>query len=303
MSSRPLPSLLSLRAFEAAARRLSFSLAADELCVTQSAVSHHIRKLEQDLGAPLFERRVREVALTPRGQDYYRGVAAAFALLQESTARARVEAASEPVTLSLLPAFAAHWLAPMLGAFSQAHPDIALRLQADTALADVANGAADLAIRYGRGGWTGLSVQLLMSEQLAPVCSPSLRASLPAHPQASDLLKLPLLASTWPSFEWEAWARRHGANLQTARPQAFSDYNIALEAAQSNQGVLLGRRHLLARHLSCGALVMAMDSPWLETDDIGWWLVSSKQPSRPSVPALRDWLREAAASWMNSTHP
>ena len=147
---RSLPALVSLRAFEAAARRLSFSLAGEELYVTQSAISHHIQKLEAELGAALFERRTRAVALTPAGRPYER-VHAAFELLRQGTediARRSVRAAGSG---SACCRPATRWLAPRLPAFSAAHPDIELQLQPDIGLADVAGGEVDAAIRYGRG--------------------------------------------------------------------------------------------------------------------------------------------------------
>ena len=152
-AARALPSLLALRAFEAAARLLSFSLAAQELCITQSAVSHHIRRLETELGSALFERRVRAVALTASGGAYYQQVRAAFELLREGTAAIRAQPVRDALHLSLLPAFAAHWLAP--------------RLQ------DFAGGQADAAIRYGRGGWPGVDARRFLLERLAVVCAAS----------------------------------------------------------------------------------------------------------------------------------
>jgi len=156
-STRPLPPLVSLRAFEAAARHLSFSLAAQELFVTQSAVSHHIQKLESELGVALFDRLTRAVALTDAGQAYYAKVHAAFELLRQGTHETRPQVdARAKLQVGLLASFATRWLAPRLQTFALAHPRIDLQLRPDIALADVSGGEVDMAIRYGRGRWPGV---------------------------------------------------------------------------------------------------------------------------------------------------
>lgn len=196
-SNRSLPALVSLRAFEAAARRLSFSLAGEELFVTQSAISHHIQRLEAELGVTLFERRTRAVALTPAGQAYYERVHAAFELLRQGTDEARAPAAARhTLKVGLLASFATRWLAPRLPGFASAHPDIDLQLLPAIGLADVAAGEVDVAIRYGRGTWPGLRARRLMPERLSVVCAPSLVAGRRRPRSPADLLRYPRWSRT-----------------------------------------------------------------------------------------------------------
>jgi LysR family transcriptional regulator, glycine cleavage system transcriptional activator len=222
---RPLPPLLSLRAFEAAARRMSFSQAAEELFVTQSAISHHIQKLEADLGVALFERRTRAIALTPQGEAYYAKVQVAFDLLRQGTEQIRAQRVRpQTLTVGLLASFATRWLAPRLQGFSTAYPHIALQLRPGIALADVTGGEVDVAIRYGRGGWPGVRAQRLMPERLSLVCAPSVIAGRKRPRQPQDVVRFPLLASySKHSFEWMygpgvstwTWARQRWCNCTT----------------------------------------------------------------------------------------
>ena len=295
-STRSLPALVSLRAFEAAARRLSFSLAAQELFVTQSAISHHIQRLESELGVALFERRTRAVALTPAGQAYYDHVHAAFELLRQGTDQIRAPAAAR-VTLKvgLLASFATRWLAPRLPSFAAAHPDIDLQLQPDIGLADVAGGEVDVAIRYGRGAWPGVSSRLLMTESLSVVCAPALGRGRKRARTPDDLLRHPLLTShARQPFEWDAWARRFGMDLGRAQTVRLHDYNIVVEAALAGQGLAMGRHRLIAPHLASGALVQALPDTVLQDPRIGWWFVTPRGALSPAALVLRDWLAEAA---------
>jgi len=297
-SPRSLPPLLSLRAFEAAARCLSFSLAAQELFVTQSAVSHHIRRLENELGVVLFERRTRAVALTPEGQTYYAQVNAAFELLRQGTEQIRPPVGAQTTLIvGLLASFATRWLAPRLQSFSDAHPDIDLQLRPDIAIADVAGGEVDVAIRYGRGAWPGVRAQQIMPERLSVVCAPTLIAgsNRPSRPQ--DLLRYPLLVSHGRKpFEWDCWARCFGLDLSQARTLQLHDYNIVVEAALAGQGMAMGRHHLISRQLASGALVQALPEAILEASGIGWWLVTPCGEEGEAALAFRTWLKQAAAA-------
>ena len=192
---RSLPALVSLRAFEAAARRLSFSLAGEELYVTQSAISHHIQKLEAELGAALFERRTRAVALTPAGRPTTSAcMPRSSCCARAPRTSARRSVARRRLRIGLLSSFATRWLAPRLPAFSAAHPDIELQLQPDIGLADVAGGEVDAAIRYGRGPGR-VRARQLMRERLSVVCAPSLIAGRKRPRSPQDLLRHPLLTS------------------------------------------------------------------------------------------------------------
>src|SRR5712672_2502560 len=164
-----LPSLNGLRAFEAAARHLSFTVAASELNVTQTAISHQIRRLEEELGIRLFIRQNRALALTPEARDYLPGVRAAFNDLRLATERLLRRENDHVLTISTLASLAAKWLLPRLSSFQEAHPGIDVRITTSTALVDFRAGDVDAAIRYGRGHWPGLR-----ADQLFPVCSPAL---------------------------------------------------------------------------------------------------------------------------------
>ncbi len=298
-SVRPIPPLLSLRVFEAVARHLSFSSAAQELNVTQSAVSHHIKKLEEDLGLPLFARRPRAVALTEAGQAYQVHVAAAFERLRLGTEAIRAASAPSVLTVGLLASFGTRWLASRLRGFHAAHPGIELRLRPDIALADLARGEVDVAIRYGRGKWPGLRARKLMPERLAVVCAPALLAG-PGRPprrlRPQDLLRFPILSShASEPFEWAAWAARFGLDLGQAQTVHLHDYNIVVEAALAGQGIAMGRHRLIGPHLASGALVHALPGMVLDDPDIGWWLVTANGPRGAALETFCDWLMAVAA--------
>ena len=173
-NDRRLPSLNGLRAFEAAARHLSFTNAATELNVTQTAISHQIRRLEEELGIRLFVRQNRALTLTPEARDYLPGVRAAFNDLRLATDRLLRKDNDHVLTVSTLASLAAKWLLPRLSAFQEAHPGIDVRITTSTALVDFKSGDVDAAIRYGRGQWPGLRADWLTADELFPVCSPAL---------------------------------------------------------------------------------------------------------------------------------
>src|SRR3954466_9288237 len=188
-----LPSLNGLRAFEAAARHLSFTTAASELNVTQTAISHQIRRLEEELGLRLFIRKNRALALTPQARDYLPGVRAAFNDLRLATDRLLRKEDDKVLTLSTLASLAAKWLLPRLTDFQEQHPGIDVRITTSTSLVDFQRDDVDAAIRYGRGQWPGLRADWLMADELFPGCTPSLlRGDKPLR-QPEDLKGYPLL--------------------------------------------------------------------------------------------------------------
>src|SRR5438045_5962001 len=191
-----LPSLNGLRAFEAAARHLSFTQAASELNVTQTAISHQIKRLEQELGIRLFVRQNRALALTPEAKDYLPGVRAAFNDLRLATDRVLRKDNDHVLTVSTLASLAAKWLLPRLSAFQEAHPDIDVRITTSTSLVDFKSGDVDAAIRYGRGHWPGLRADWLMADELFPVCSPALVAGKEPLREPEDLADQVLLHSS-----------------------------------------------------------------------------------------------------------
>jgi LysR family glycine cleavage system transcriptional activator len=283
---RRLPALSSLRAFEAAARHLSFSRAAEELLITQSAVSHHVRKVEEDIGVSLFIRQARAVTLTP-----------AFDLVDKATDEIR-RAARRTLRVSLLASFATHWLVPRLPRFTAAYPDIDLVLEPSIRSVNMTVEPIDLAVRYGRGGWHGVQAQRLLTEQISPVCSPALLG--PGEPplQPRDLLRHDLLMSfSKEPFEWQAWSEKAGVDLLQSRSVMLHDYNIVLQAAVDGQGIAMGRRRLIADHLRRGVLV----EPFPElavSEGLGYWTVMPDHP-KPQAKVFAQWLASEAAAAMH----
>ena len=206
---RRLPSLSALRAFEAAARLRSFKNAADELAVTATAISHRVRTLEQELGGPLFVRKVRAVELTPQGLTLFAAVRDGFDTIASGFERLRAPE-RQSVTLSATPAFAAKWLLPRLAAFQALHPGIDLNVHASNEPVNLHSGTADLAIRYGHGHHAGLSATLLLHDRFAPVASPQLR-----HHGQAGAGDRPLIHFDWHrpmpiDLTWSAWAQAAG---------------------------------------------------------------------------------------------
>lgn len=292
-SSPALPPLHALRAFEAVGRLLSFRRAGEELLITQSAVSHHIRTLEEALGTLLFERKGRSIALTAAGARYLDCISQAFALVADGTREVRSHATRQLLTVSLLPSFAANWLVSRLADFHAAYPQIELILDPTLNQANLAAGEADIAIRYGVGEWPGLRCELLATERLMPVMSPVLAARQPLA-EPDDILAHTLLISHRPT-EWEAWSRYAAIDLTSARRLQLTDYNIVLQAALSGQGVAMGRSLLIAEHISRGTLVAPLPG-FATAPGLGYWAVlPSGDTDKPTATMFVNWLRREIA--------
>src|SRR3954465_2526530 len=206
-----LPSLNGLRAFEAAARHLSFTTAAAELNVTQTAISHQIRRLEEELGVRLFVRQNRALALTPQAKDYLPGVRAAFNDLRLATDRLLRRDDDHVLTVSTLASLAAKWLLPRLSNFQETSPGIGVHIPTSTSLVDFKNGDVDAAIRYGRGNWPGLRADWLMADEVFPVCSPELLASNKRPLKTPDDLRDHVLLHTTNNYDdWRQWLTAAG---------------------------------------------------------------------------------------------
>lgn len=282
-----LPPLMALRAFEAVARHLSFVKAADELSVTQSAISHQVQKLEQFLNQRLFIRRTRAIDLTTAGGNYYRQIQPALAAIAAATHELRGnEHQSSTLRIGLLASFATLWLAPRLTGFTARYPQIHVELLPSVQLADVSGGEVDLAIRYGKGGWPKVLARQFMVETLTPVCSPSFKAQrLGPGPL--------LMAKSYQPFEWIDWSACNNIDLSHYPSVMLHDYNIVVEAAVAGQGIAMGRHHLIKRRLKEGALVEAFDTPPF-ISHIGYWLVTPDRPPSHAVECFSQWLNEIA---------
>lgn len=294
-----LPPLNALRAFECAARHLSFTRAAAELHVTQAAISHQVKALEEYLGLKLFRRLNRALLLTEEGQAYAASLNEAFALMQHATGRLYALQAASPLTVSVLPSFAARWLVPRLGRFRQRWPDADLLIDPSTRLADLQGGEVDVAIRYGRGRYPGLHAERLLGEALFPVCSPQLLASAGQLAQAADLARLPLLHDD-DHGDWLAWLDAVGAkNVQAMRGSVFTDSSLLLQAAIAGQGVAMARGVLADDALREGLLVRPF--PQSLPVELAYHLVClPERAQQPKIARFRDWLMDEASG--NAAH-
>lgn len=290
-----LPPLDPLRGFVAAARHLSFTRAADELCLTQSAISRQVQALESALGAPLFVRGVRSLALTAAGQ---RLAAAAEGWLAEygALAAALREPGARPVTVTASIGISALWLVPRLRDFQARHPDAEVRIAAGNRVVDLAREDIDLALRYCADRDAPAGAVKLFGETLFPVAHPSVAAGLTLD--AASLPQLTLLDYDEPGFPWLGWEHWLAAcGLEGVRPRSrlvYNHYDQPIHAATTGLGIALGRAVLVDPMLEDGRL-MAVGSRRLEIDGRGFWLVPAPRPMRPEVARFADWVKEAAA--------
>lgn len=298
--ARRLPPLNALRAFEAAARSLSFTKAAEELSVTQAAISHQVKALEDHLGVPLFRRLNRALALTEAGRTYHPLLSEAFDLIDAGTRRVRARDVEGPLRISVLPSFAGVWLLPRLRRFREKHSDIDVLVQADDRLVDFGRDDIDLAVRYGYGNYPGLRCDHLMGDEIFPVCAPALLDGDPPLRRPQDLRHHTLLhdevSRTDDSPDWRIWLRAAGledAGIDPDRGPGYSDMWMVLTAAANGEGVALGRKTLAGDFLKNGRLV-APFGPRLKTR-LAYWIVSPRPTDEwPKVHAFREWLIEEA---------
>jgi len=287
-----LPSLNGLRAFEAAARHLSFTHAASELNVTQTAISHQIRRLEQELGIRLFVRQNRALVLTPEARDYLPGVRAAFNDLRLATDRLQRKDNDHVLTVSTLASLAAKWLLPRLSAFQEAHPGIEVRITTSTALVDFKGGDVDAAIRYGRGHWPGLRADWLTADHLFPVCSPALLTGTLLLRNPADLAHHALLhTSGGYDDDWRLWLTAAGlpADISKQPGLSFDLILLTVQAAIDGSGVAMGRTSYVEADIAKGRLVVPFNITL--PADAGFYLVSPEaRADTPKLRAFRQWL-------------
>lgn len=283
-----LPPLNTLRLFEAAGRHRSFKLAAEELNLTPSAVSHGIQTLEDWLGVPLFVRGHRSLELTSAGRAYLPRIRDALAQLASATEAVPGRRPTGKLSVSVAPTFGLRWLVPNLHRFHERHPDIEVTL--DTALRPVEfpRDGIDIAIRMGRGDWPDLYALCLVVEELVPVCSPDMAASIAG---AADLRSKTLLHVVNVSEDWAAWADLADvADLDLGRGLRMDTLHMALEAAAQGLGVAIGRLPLANADIAAGRLVPVLGPP--RPCQTGYWLVTNRDSlARPEVVAFRDWIR------------
>jgi LysR family glycine cleavage system transcriptional activator len=291
---RQLPPLNALKAFEAAARHESFTRAAEELCVTQGAVSHQVKALEAELGLKLFNREHQRLLITEGGRAYLAVVRDAFDRIADGTQRLLQRQSGGALTVSTSPNFAAKWLVHRLGRFAEAHPEIDLRVSASLHHIDFAREDIDLAIRHGDGTASGLHVTRLCAEELFPACSPKLLNGRNPLRKPSDLGRFPLLHVN-DRQGWSQWLDFAGvAGVDRSRGPVLNQASMAIDAAVDGQGVVLARTALAAWDLIGGRLVRPFDMAMPVS--YAYWIVCSKAVAKlPKIVAFSDWLLAEAA--------
>lgn len=289
---RPLPPLNALRAFEAAARHLSFTRAADELRVTQAAVSHQVKALEARLGVKLFRRLPRGLLLTEEGHSLLPDLRDGFDRLAQAVERV-ARGGHGALTISLLTTFAVGWLVPRLPQFQAMHPTIDVRLTTTGRLIDFAVEDVDVAIRYGVGGWRDLRLDKLFDDVLTPLCGPRFKGKL-RRPE--DILSVPLLHEHDGPYDWPVWFRTMNLPLEKAKKgPGFDSTRVAVHAAMAGAGVAIGAPFLFSDELASGTL--SQPFPDVVPNGKAYWLVSPEATAdRPKIKAFREWiLAEVAA--------
>ena len=287
-----MPPLAALRAFEAAARHLSFQKAAEELAVTPTAISHQIRLLEETLGLALFERHVRRVSLTGAGQSLFPVLQEGFDSFARAVAALHPPLARRAVTLTAPTFFMARCLLPALGTFHAHHPQFDVHFHAADTVVDLHAGGADAAVRYGIGPFPGLESEKIGTDRFGVVCSPAL--DLRTH---ADLARTPLIHMDWKRRErvpdWRQWrqhAKLSAQDLDIDAGARFTDDSHALQAAVAGHGVAIASLTLVRAELAAGLLVHPF-GPVLDGDSY-YFLTTPAKAQRPDVQAVRAWVRD-----------
>ncbi|MGF1593579.1 MAG: transcriptional regulator GcvA [Kiloniellaceae bacterium] len=288
---KKLPPLNALRAFEAGARHLSFTRAAEELHVTQAAVSHQVKALEAHLGYPLFKRMTRKLGLTEQGRVLFPVVSEAFLRIAEAADDLRSSGDSRTLSVSVTPAFGAKWLVYRLPKFWQKHPDIDLKVHHSIACADLRYDDVDIAIRFGAGRWDGVESEFVVRVDYTPVCSPALLEG--EHPLTcpGDLSHHTLLHED--DYDgWTQWLAVAGASdVDPRRGPVMDDMTVILQTAVDGGGVALGKLTMVERDLAAGTLVKPFDITVLT--DLGYHLVYLPGAlEREKVRVFRDFIME-----------
>lgn len=297
------PSLTLLQTFEVVARHCSFTRAANELCLTQSALSRQVKLLEDELGVRVFRRLHRAIELTPEGHKLFASVSRGLKEIDSGLHSLRAGSKIPQVTVSASVAFAHFWLMPKLSRFRAMHPEFDLRVLASDLPATLRPGEVDVAVLFGRGQWPGIEAQLLFGECVYPVCSP---AYMQLHPGLSTnqdlrnhtLLHLDYGSAKWGSIDWPAWFAAHCISGQPLSSGIrLNSYPLVLQAAEAGQGVALGWSYITDPMLAAGQLVKPV-GPEMQTED-GYYLGTFEgSANRPEVAAFLKWFKleaEAAA--------
>jgi LysR family glycine cleavage system transcriptional activator len=297
---RRLPPLNALRAFEAAARHLNFSRAADELSVTPGAVSQQIQNLEDYVGVSLFKRTPKGLLLTDAAQTALPALRDAFDRLAEASSLLTAAVDGRRLTLTAPPSFAAKWLVPRLKRFEEVYPSVDVWLSADMDIVDFAAGEIDLAIRYGAGRYPGLELQRLLTETVILVASPVLIADNPLE-RLEDLANHTLLHDGSPDADescpdWAMWLAARGVRgVDGSRGPRFNQSSLVIEAATGGRGIALAKRTLAQDDLDAGRLVAPLQIA--TAVDFAYYIVHPKAKGRlPQVKAFVAWISAEATA-------
>ena len=306
MQKRDLPSLDLLKGFEAAARNLSFTKAAAELFVTQSAISRQVKTLEDQVGVELFRRRHRELLLTEAGQSLYKTAAEVLRLLRDATGRLQGSRRGM-LTVATTVSFAALWLVPRLAEFRRLHPEIDVRISADNEIRDMERDGIDLAVRYCTHKAAGDDAVWLFGERVFPVCAKSLVAAGELE-SPKDLSRHVLLhlddEKRWPWLAWDVWfelVRAQG--VKSVGTLRFSHYDQLVQAALDGQGIALGRSPLVDRWIKEGRLVRPFGKRFMSSpaDSRAYFIVVPQgSGARPGISEFSRWLQREAQAGTNA---
>lgn len=299
--SARLPPLRSIQAFESAARHLSFKIAAEELNVTPTAISHQIRSLEDHLGVRLFHRLPRSLKLTPAGTAYAPLVRQAFETLSEASLALQSDDVDGEIVITTTTSLAGQWLGPRLPRLRERYPGLAVRISSTDEVADFVRSGIDLAIRYGFGDYPDMHVAWVLDDYVAPVCAPGFAVD-PGAPER--LLDAPLINYEWSGFSeidpsWVRWF--HMAGVKDCRPEqlvTYTDERLCLQAAAEGHGVALVSLIAAARDLEAGRLVVPFQ---VRLKNKSYYLVCPESTAGQSkVRAFEDWLLEEADMFRDS---
>ena len=287
--AKRIPPLNALKAFEAAAKHLSFTKAAEELFVTQAAISHQIKLLEDFLSIKLFLRKNRTLLLTEDGQAYYSDIKDIFSHIVDATERLLNRGAKGSITVAMPPSFAAKWLVPRISQFSTMYPDIDVRIKAVDFDEGFLDESTDIAIYYGRGRWQGLHSEQLHKEYLTPLCSPMLFASDKPLEELSDLSEHILLHDS-SRDNWKYWLKEFDIKkINVNQGPIFSHSMLVLQAAALGQGIALGNTLLAKPEIDAGRLICPFEER-VESKD-GFYIVSeNSEHEQEKITLFREWL-------------
>ena len=292
---RRLPPLISLRVFEAVARHLSFTSAANELHVTQAAVSHQVKKLEEWLGVTLFLRLNRSIKLTKEGQAYAEPLTKAFDALAAATDKVLKETRPQSINISTFDSIAANWLAPRIRKFQESYPEVALKIVTRNSYTDFSSSDVDVEIRYGDGNWANQYVVKIADEEIFPVCSPKLlgrKRKLKSYDETADYN----LIHDEMVMEWSDWLEAaDAAKANATKGLRYNHSHIVIQSAIAGEGMALGRSLLVADDLEKGRLIAPFDLKI--RSKFSYYFVCPKElADQVWITSFRDWLLEEAAN-------